>query len=147
MSMLHMRCAACGAINRIPEDRDLRRAEVRQVPHQGRPERAPGGRRRRRAAAADRVVAGAGAGRLLGAVVRAVSAAGAARRRRWRSKHRGRLIVVKINTEEHQGFARALGIQSIPTLCVYKDGVMVRRQLGAVMGRELENVVEPFLLP
>ena len=41
--------------------------------------------------------------------------------------------------------AGQLGIQSIPTLCVYQDGVMVRRQPGAVMGRELENVVEPFL--
>ncbi len=62
-------------------------------------------------------------------------------------RHRGRLIVVKINTEEHQGFARALGIQSIPTLCVYKDGAMVRRQPGAVTGPALENVVAPFLSP
>ena len=60
-------------------------------------------------------------------------------------RHVGKLIVVKINTEVHQGFASALGLRSIPTLCVYRNGEVVRRQLGAVFGPELENVVAPFL--
>ena len=60
-------------------------------------------------------------------------------------RHIGRLIVVKLNTDQHRGFAEALQIRSIPTLCVYKGGELVHRQPGAVTGQQLDNVVLPFL--
>lgn len=60
-------------------------------------------------------------------------------------RHAGALIVAKIDTEQHQGFARSLDVRGIPTLCVYNGGELVRRQPGAVFGAELENVVAPFL--
>ncbi|MBL8971505.1 MAG: thioredoxin fold domain-containing protein [Myxococcales bacterium] len=60
-------------------------------------------------------------------------------------RHAGALIVAKIDTDQHQGFAQALGVRGIPLLCVYKGGELVRRQPGAVFGAELENVVAPYL--
>lgn len=57
----------------------------------------------------------------------------------------GRAIVAKVDVEAHKRFAAELGVQSIPTLCVYKDGELVRRQPGAVFGRALEALVSPFL--
>lgn len=60
-------------------------------------------------------------------------------------RYAGRLIVVKLNTQDHHGYPTALGVRSIPTLCVFKDGELAHRQVGAVFGRELDRVVEPFL--
>lgn len=60
-------------------------------------------------------------------------------------RHMGKLIVVKLNTQDHRGFPSAMGIQSIPTLCVFKNGELVNRQVGAVFGRELDRVVDPYL--
>ena len=60
-------------------------------------------------------------------------------------RHAGKLIVVKLNTQDHHGFPGQLGIQGIPTLCVFKDGELVNRQVGAVFGAELGRVVEPYL--
>ena len=57
----------------------------------------------------------------------------------------GRLIVAKINTDEHQRTAAALGVRSIPTLCVYKGGELVFRQPGAVLGPQLDALVAPYL--
>ena len=61
------------------------------------------------------------------------------------TRHGGKLWVLKLNTEEHQRTASALGIRSIPTLCVYKGGELVSRQPGAVFGPQLEAVVAPYL--
>ena len=57
----------------------------------------------------------------------------------------GRLIVAKINTDEHQRTAGALGVQAIPTLAVYRGGQVVQRQAGALMGAQLDAFVRPFL--
>ena len=48
----------------------------------------------------------------------------------------------KINTEEQQELAGALRISSIPTLMVFRDGILVFRQAGALPGPVLENLVE-----
>ena len=42
----------------------------------------------------------------------------------------GRLKVVKVNTDESGEVAMKLGVTSIPTLMVFKDGQMVERVLG-----------------
>jgi thioredoxin 2 len=61
------------------------------------------------------------------------------------ARHAGRLLVLKVNTEEHRQTAAALGIRSIPTLCVYRGGALVFRQPGAVFGPQLEAVVAPYV--
>jgi thioredoxin 2 len=43
-----------------------------------------------------------------------------------------RFIFAKLNTEEHQLAAQAFQIRSIPTLMVFKNGVEITRQSGAM---------------
>jgi thioredoxin 1 len=47
----------------------------------------------------------------------------------------------KVNTEVEQGLAGALGIQSIPTLMVLRDGVLLYSQPGALPEAALEDLV------
>jgi thioredoxin 1 len=48
----------------------------------------------------------------------------------------------KIDTEQQQELAGALRITSIPTLMVFRDGVLVFRQPGALPAQVLEQLVE-----
>ena len=43
----------------------------------------------------------------------------------------GRLRVAKVNVDENPGIAMQYGIQSIPTMMVFKNGQMVDRWAGA----------------
>jgi thioredoxin 1 len=44
----------------------------------------------------------------------------------------GKLTVAKINIDEHQAAANQLGVQSIPTLMLFKGGQLAERIVGAV---------------
>lgn len=57
----------------------------------------------------------------------------------------GRLVVLKVNTDQHQRTAQALRVRGIPTLAVWRDGELQRSQAGAVMGPALEAFVRPYL--
>jgi thioredoxin 1 len=48
----------------------------------------------------------------------------------------------KINTEQEQRLASALGIRSIPTLMVLRDGVLLLSQAGALSESALEGLLE-----
>jgi thioredoxin 1 len=48
----------------------------------------------------------------------------------------------KIDTEAQQGLAGAFGIRSIPTLIVFRQGVMVFQQAGMVPGGALDELIE-----
>ncbi|MFW5925460.1 MAG: thioredoxin [Myxococcota bacterium] len=48
----------------------------------------------------------------------------------------------KVNTETERGLAQALGIRSIPTLMVFRDGILVFAQPGMVPAQALESLVE-----
>jgi thioredoxin len=47
----------------------------------------------------------------------------------------------KVNTEEEQRLADALGIQSIPTLMLLRDGVLLWSQAGALPESALDDVL------
>lgn len=47
-----------------------------------------------------------------------------------------------INTEEQQELASAAGVQSIPTLMAFRDGVLVFAQPGALPAPALDQVIE-----
>lgn len=43
----------------------------------------------------------------------------------------GKLAVAKINIDEHQKAANKFGVQSIPTLLIFKNGQLAERIIGA----------------
>ena len=47
----------------------------------------------------------------------------------------------KLDTEANQEFAAKLQIQSIPTLMVFRDGIMVFREAGALPPAALEDLI------
>jgi thioredoxin len=51
------------------------------------------------------------------------------------------LVFAKVDTEAEPGLARAAGIMSIPTLMVFREGVRVFSQPGALPAPVLEDVV------
>jgi thioredoxin 1 len=59
--------------------------------------------------------------------------------------YKGKLKVVKINTDDNQDIAIKYGIRSIPTLGIFKDGKVVDGIIGAVPKQMIESKVKPFL--
>ena len=48
----------------------------------------------------------------------------------------------KVNTEEEPALARAFGIQAIPTLMAFRDGVLLFEQAGALPGTALKRLID-----
>ncbi len=61
------------------------------------------------------------------------------------SEYTGRAVVAKVNTDEHQEWARKLGIRGIPTLIFFKDGAEVDRIIGAVPKKVLQEHLDALL--
>jgi thioredoxin 1/thioredoxin 2 len=59
----------------------------------------------------------------------------------WKEK----ITVVKINTDEKQMLAIKYGIQSIPTLILFKDGKEVKRISGAMNLSQLKSQFQAFI--
>ena len=51
------------------------------------------------------------------------------------------IVFAKIDTEAESGLAGALGIMSIPTLMMFREGVLVFSQPGALPGPALEQLI------
>ena len=54
----------------------------------------------------------------------------------------GKVKIAKINVDENPGIAGQLGIRSIPTLIVYKDGKQAGQKVGAVPKGELSRWIQ-----
>lgn len=48
----------------------------------------------------------------------------------------------KVNTEEQTGLAAGFGIQAIPTLMAFRDGVLLYQQAGALPGSALQRLID-----
>jgi thioredoxin 1 len=59
----------------------------------------------------------------------------------------GQLKIVKVNVDENQEIAGALGVRSIPTLVVFKDGKAVEGAVGALSKPQMLEFVKPHLEP
>jgi len=51
------------------------------------------------------------------------------------------IAFAKVDTEAESGLAGAMGIRSIPTLMVFREGVLVFSQPGALPGGALEELI------
>ncbi|MCL2848626.1 MAG: thioredoxin [Micrococcales bacterium] len=52
------------------------------------------------------------------------------------------VLHAKVDTEAEQGLALKMQITSIPTLAVYREGILVYRKAGAVPAATLEQLVD-----
>jgi len=57
----------------------------------------------------------------------------------------GKLVVAKVNTDEHSQWAMKYGVQGIPTMLFIADGKIVHRQVGALPEPSLRDLVSQFL--
>ena len=51
------------------------------------------------------------------------------------------MVFAKVDTEAEPGLAQGLGIRSIPTLMIFRDGILVFAQPGALPARSLEKLI------
>jgi thioredoxin 1 len=51
------------------------------------------------------------------------------------------VVFAKVDTEAEQALAGSLGVMSIPTLMVFRDGVMLYNQAGALPEAALEDLI------
>jgi thioredoxin 2 len=58
------------------------------------------------------------------------------------ARQAGKVLVVKVNTDELQDLGQRFGIRSIPTLAVFAGGKEVTRSAGARPANEIEKLVE-----
>jgi thioredoxin 1 len=56
-----------------------------------------------------------------------------------------KIIVAKVNTDDHNQWAMKYGVQGIPTMLFVADGKIVHRQVGAMPERMLREAVTQFL--
>ncbi|WP_154794942.1 thioredoxin [Occultella kanbiaonis] len=58
------------------------------------------------------------------------------------SEKHGDVTFAKVDTEAEQALAAQAGIQAIPTLMAFRDGILVFNQAGALPGPSLEQLIE-----
>lgn len=56
-------------------------------------------------------------------------------------RHQGEALVAKVNTDLAQRTATTFQIRGIPTTILFRDGKEVKRQVGAVPGAKLEEML------
>lgn len=56
-----------------------------------------------------------------------------------------KILIAKVNTDDHAEWMQKFGIQGIPTLLFVSGGKVVHRQVGALPEKMLRDVVNQFL--
>ncbi|MEN9563515.1 MAG: thioredoxin [Chloroflexota bacterium] len=57
----------------------------------------------------------------------------------------GKIVIAKVNTDDHAEWMQKFGIQGIPTLLFVSNGKVVHRQVGALPEKMLRDVVSQFM--
>lgn len=57
----------------------------------------------------------------------------------------GKVIVAKVNTDDHSKWANKFGVQGIPTMLFMSEGKVVHQQVGALPEPMLRTVLDQFL--
>ena len=56
-----------------------------------------------------------------------------------------KIRIIKVDIDKHNDTAAAYGIQSVPTLMLFRKGEMLYRQSGAMSKADLLALLNPFL--
>ncbi len=56
-------------------------------------------------------------------------------------EERSNIKIVKVDIDEHEDLAQSFGIMSVPTLRLYKDGELVKTQVGFVPKDAIESFI------
>jgi len=56
--------------------------------------------------------------------------------------YEGRAVITKMNVDDNPGIAQRLGVTSIPTLMMFKNGKLVDRAVGAMPKSELQKFID-----
>jgi len=57
----------------------------------------------------------------------------------------GRVKIVKLNIDENEATSIKYGVQSIPTMILFKGGKEIERIIGALPKTKLSTKIEPYL--
>ena len=60
-------------------------------------------------------------------------------------EYQGKLLIAKVNTDEHPQWAMQYGVRGIPTMLVVHNGQVIREQVGAVPEPYLRALVDEVL--
>jgi thioredoxin 1 len=60
-------------------------------------------------------------------------------------EYAGKLIVAKVNTDEHSTWANKYGVQGIPTMLFMSGGKVIHQQVGALPEPMLRTVLDQFM--
>lgn len=58
---------------------------------------------------------------------------------------KGKVIVAKVNTDDHSEWANKYGVQGIPTMLFMAGGKVVHQQVGALPEPMLRTILDQFL--
>jgi thioredoxin 1 len=61
------------------------------------------------------------------------------------NEYQGRLSVGKMNADDNRDIVSDLGIRSIPTLLLYKNGEIVDRLVGGVNKQKIVDLIEQYI--
>lgn len=61
------------------------------------------------------------------------------------AEEREGVLFAKVNVDENQNLAGALGVQSIPTVAIIREGIVVFNQAGVLDEKGLREVVDKVL--
>ncbi len=64
---------------------------------------------------------------------------------KFAKEYAGKLLVAKVNTDEHAQHAQQYGVQGIPTMLFIANGKVVHQQVGALPEPHLRDLVDQFL--
>lgn len=60
-------------------------------------------------------------------------------------EYSGKLVVAKVNTDDHNQWSMKYGVQGIPTMMFFANGSLVHRQVGALPEPMLRELFDQFV--
>ncbi len=64
---------------------------------------------------------------------------------RLAAKYKGKVLFAKVNVDQNPVISGQFGVQSIPTLLIFKSGSLIDRKVGALPQQALEALIDRLL--